>query len=118
MTGLMLSPQWAPALVRLPSPRGWGQGTPGFWLGPVGILWYTGVAQASADAGLAQEWPREPDVSAKEAQVGQPGGVTPEGEMVLLRGRVGTGKVQCLSDARRPVSCRRLPPSPASGIRR
>ena len=38
--------------------------------------------------------------------------------MALLRGRVGTRQVQCLSDVRRAVSCRRLPPSPASGIRR
>ena len=39
---------------------------------------------------LIPEWPREPDASAKDAQVGKPGGVPPEGEMALLRGRVGT----------------------------
>ena len=53
-------------------PAPWGQATPGFWPG-MGILWCTGMAQADADAGLAQEWPRESDASAKEAQVGQPG---------------------------------------------
>ncbi len=47
----------------------------------------TGVAQAATDTGLAQEWPREPDASAKEAQVGKPGRGPPDGEMVLLRGR-------------------------------
>ena len=29
--------------------RGWGQGAPGFWLGSVGKLWGTGMAQADAD---------------------------------------------------------------------
>ena len=38
---------------------------------------WTGIAQAATDAGLAQEWPRESDASAKEAQVGQPGRETP-----------------------------------------
>ena len=38
----------------------------------------TSIAQAATDAGLAQEWPRESDSSAKEAQVGLPGGVAPE----------------------------------------
>ena len=33
----------------------------------------TGVAQAATDTGLAQEWPREPDASAKEAQISKPG---------------------------------------------
>ena len=58
-------------------PPGWGQGGPGFWQRPAGILWCTGVAQAATDTGLAQEWPRETDASAKENQVGMPGGVTP-----------------------------------------
>ncbi len=49
-------------------------GTPGFWLGSVGIVWRTGVVQGDADAGLAQNWPREPDANAKEAQVGKSGG--------------------------------------------
>ncbi len=31
------------------------------------------MAQAATDTGLAQEWPREPDASAKEGQVGRPG---------------------------------------------
>jgi len=37
----------------------------------------TGIDEAATDTGLAQEWPREPDASAKEAQVGQPGRVRP-----------------------------------------
>ncbi len=37
------------------------------------MLWCTGVAQADADAGLAQDWPRETDASPKDAQVGKPG---------------------------------------------
>ncbi len=37
----------------------------------------TGIGEAATDAGLAQEWPRESDASAKEAQVGGPGRVTP-----------------------------------------
>ena len=48
----------------------------------------TGTGEAATDTGLAQEWPRESDASAKEAQVSQPGGVPPEGEMALLRGSV------------------------------
>ncbi len=41
------------------------------------IIWCTGMAQGDADAGLDQEWPREPDASAKEAQVGRLGRVPP-----------------------------------------
>ena len=36
---------------------------------------------------LIPDWPREPDASAKEAQVGKSGRVPLEGEMALLRGR-------------------------------
>ena len=66
----------------------------------------TGIGEAATDTGLAQEWPRESDASPKDAQVGQPGrGVAPEGEMALLRGRVGTGPDQIdLEDA--PASSR------------
>ena len=39
---------------------------------------------------LIPDWSRESDASVKEAQVGQPGGVTPGNEMALLRGRVTT----------------------------
>ncbi len=66
--------QSGPYLAKGGVPPGWGQVTPGIWPG-MGILWRTGVAQVRADAGLAQDWPREPDASAKEAQVSQPGGV-------------------------------------------
>ncbi len=65
----------------------WGQVTPGIWLG-MGILWCTRIAQAATDAGLIPDWPREPDASPKDAQVGQPGREPPEGEMALLKGRV------------------------------
>ena len=41
-------------------------------------------------SGLAQEWPREPDASAKEAEVGGLGRVPPEMQRALLRGRAGT----------------------------
>ena len=58
------------------------------------IIWCTGMAQGDADAGLDQEWPREPDASAKEAQVGRLGRVLPEGEMALPRGSVWTGPDQ------------------------
>jgi hypothetical protein len=47
--------------------RGGVRVPPGFWLGSVGILWRKGIGQADADTGLAQEWPREPDASAKDA---------------------------------------------------
>jgi len=43
----------------------WGQVTPGLWLGLAGVGWCRGIAQGDADTGLAQEWPREPDASAK-----------------------------------------------------
>ncbi len=59
------------------APGGGVRVAPGFWPGLVRILWRTGVVQGDADAGLAQEWPRESDASAKEAQVGGPGRVTP-----------------------------------------
>ena len=36
----------------------------------------TSIDEAATDTGLAQEWPRESDASAKESHVGQPGGVT------------------------------------------
>ena len=52
----------------------------------------TGIDEAATDAGLAQEWPRESDASAKDAQVGQPGGE--EGEMALLRENLWTGPDQ------------------------
>ena len=67
-------------------PRGGGE-TP-----PVsGWGWAYSGAQAWLRPPLIPDWPREPDASAKEAQVGRPGGVDPlEGEMVLLRGSVGT----------------------------
>jgi len=34
----------------------------------------TGTDEVATDTGLAREWPREPDASAKDAQVGKPGG--------------------------------------------
>ncbi len=56
------------------------QGVPEAEPAQVEPIMSTGVAQAATDAGLAQEWPREPDASAKEAQVGKPGrGLPPVG---------------------------------------
>ncbi len=39
------------------------------------LAMWTGIGEAATDTGLAQEWPREPDASVKESQVGRPGGV-------------------------------------------
>ena len=45
---------------------------------------YSG-AQASLKCPLIQNWLRESDAGGTEGQVGKPGRVPPEGEMVLLR---------------------------------
>ena len=51
------------------------QGVPEAEPAQVEPIMSTGVAQAATDTGLAQEWPRKPDASAKESHVGKPGGV-------------------------------------------
>ena len=68
----MFSPGMEP-VAKGGSPVGWGSALPGFWQGLAGILWRKAIAQADADTGLAQEWPRETDASAKEGQVGKSG---------------------------------------------
>ncbi len=51
---------------------------------------------------LMPDCPRESDASAKEAQVGQPGRVGPEGKMVHPRGRATTPETIVPMD-QRPV---------------
>ena len=71
------------------------QGVPEVQSAQVEPIMSTGIGEAATDTGLAQEWPREPDASVKEAQVGKPGrGDTPEGETALLRGSVWTAPDQ------------------------